>query len=129
MKQRGFTIIELIFIIALLGVIGVVFWSQFNNVQSMARDDRRRTAINAMYYNLEDIFYTKNKYYPEKLDEKNLTSMDKGLFTDPSGNKLGTAESSYRYEPTNCSSGRCQGYSLRTTLEREDDFVKTNRSH
>ncbi len=128
MKQRGFTILELLFIIVLLGVIGMVFWGQFNNVQSMARDDRRRTAVNAMYYNLEDIFYAKNKFYPQTIDEKNLTSMDKALFTDPKGNKLGTTDSSYRYEPTNCSDGRCKGYTLRAILENEEDFVKTNRT-
>ena len=127
MKQRGFTVIELLVAIVVLTVIGVVGWQQFNEVQSIARDDKRRIAINAMYYNLEDIFYKKNAFYPEKIDEKNLTSMDASLFTDPTGSKIGAGESSYRYEPTDCNEGKCTGYSLRADLEREADFVKTQR--
>ncbi|HEY1085698.1 MAG TPA: type II secretion system protein [Candidatus Saccharimonadales bacterium] len=129
MKQRGFTVIELLVVIVALIVIGIVGWQQFNEVQSVARDDKRRIAINTMYYNLEDIFYKTNKYYPETIDEKNLTSMDASLLTDPSGNKVGTGESDYRYEPVNCTDGHCKGYTLRADLEREADFVKTNKEN
>lgn len=128
MKQRGFTVIELLVVIVLLISAGVIGWRQFNEVQSIARDDKRRIAINTMYYNLEDIFYKTNKYYPEKISEDNLTSMDASLFTDPDGNKIGTGASDYRYEPTNCADNRCKGYTLRADLEREADFVKTSRS-
>lgn len=126
MKQRGFTVIELIFAVVVLAIIGVVFWQQFNTVQAAGRDDERRHAVNSMYYNLEDIFYAKNKFYPKTISEKNLTAMDTALFTDPVGNKLGTAESNYRYEPTNCSDDKCKGYTLRAIMEKEADFVKTS---
>lgn len=127
MKQRGFTIIELLAIIVLLAVVGAVFFTQKGNLESIARDDKRRTAINAMYYNLEDVFYAKNKFYPKTIDETNLTAMDKTLFTDPDGNKIGTATSDYRYEPVNCDEDKCKGYTIRALMENEADFVKTNR--
>jgi prepilin-type N-terminal cleavage/methylation domain-containing protein len=128
MKQRGFTVIELLVVIVVLAAVGWLFWQQKNQVESAARDDTRRTAINAMYYNLEDVFYTKNKYYPKTISDKNLTAMDKALFKDPDGAALGTSESDYRYEPTGCSGDKCEGYTIRALMENEADFVKTSRN-
>lgn len=127
MQQRGFTIIELLVIIVLFSVTAVVGFMQFNDFRQTSRDSERRTAINAMYYNLEDIFYKTNNYYPETIDEKNLVSMDETLFIDPNGQKIGTALSDYRYEPTNCDEAKCKGYVLKANLEKEADFVKSNR--
>ncbi len=127
MKERGFTVVELLVaVVALIGIT-VLFWTQFQNAQSMSRDDSRRTAINAMYYNLEDVYYTKNGYYPQNIDEKNLTAMDAALFTDPNGNKIGTSSTDYAYLPTNCANGKCKSYSLRSVMEHEADYIKTSR--
>ncbi len=129
MKQRGFTVIELLIAVALLIAIGAVFFIQKSNLESGSRDETRRTAINAMYYNLEDVFYAKNSYYPQSIDEKNLTAMDKSLLSDPNGQKVGSAKSDYRYEPTGCAmDGKCTGYTLRAALENEADFVKESRN-
>ena len=45
----------------------------------MHRDEQRKEALNAMYYALEEGFYAKNGYYPEKISEENLTVMDPSL--------------------------------------------------
>lgn len=126
--SRGFTVIELIVIVVLLGVASVLFFIQKNNVEVAARDNDRKTAINAMYYGLEEVYYKANAFYPQTIDETNLVSVDPALFTDPSGAKIGTAESTYRYEPTNCVDGKCKAYTLRTTLQNEADFVKDSRN-
>lgn len=126
--KKGFTVIELLIAIAVLAVIATVFVVQKNSLESIARDDKRKTAINAMYYNLEDVFFAKNRYYPRTISEANLTAMDKALFTDPRGVAIGKGESDYRYEPTGCSGERCTGYSLRALLENEADFVKNSRN-
>lgn len=127
MKQRGFTILELLFAVVVLVVAGVLFWSQINNLQTEARDDKRRTAINAIYYNLEEVFYAQNHYYPSAVNETVLAGVDPQEFTDPSGDKLGTGSSDYRYEPINCTNEMCKSYSLRTSLEKEADYVKASR--
>lgn len=128
MKQRGFTIIELLVIIVILITIGVVFFVQKTNLESANRDTVRRTAINAIYYNLEDVFYVKNSYYPTTIDDKNLTAMDSTLLKDPSGVKVNESASDYRYEPVNCSSdGKCKGYTLRADLENEVDYTKESK--
>ena len=130
MKHKGFTIIELLIVILVLGVGGWLFFTEKATVTAVQRDAARKVAINAMYYNLEEVYYSKNGYYPASIDSKTLRAMDPNLFTDPYGTKMGEAEADYRYEPTGCTTdGKCTGYSLRASLEREDDYIKKNRSH
>lgn len=126
-SSRGFTVIELLIVVGLFAVASIVFFVQKNHVEVAARDEARKTSINAMYYSLEEVYFQKNKAYPRTISSENLPSVDPNLFKDPSGNKVGEGESDFRYEPLNCTGDACQGYTLRTTLENEDDYVKTNR--
>ena len=70
--QSGFTVIELIIVIVFLSAATILLLIQRGNLEAADRDDKRKTAINAMYYNLEEVFYAKNGYYPATIDEKNL---------------------------------------------------------
>ena len=125
---KGFTVIELVVVLVLLSIGLALFVAQKSGVDGAARDDKRKTAINAMYYNLEEVYYTQNGYYPQTIDSKTLRAMDPALFTDPSGNKLGDALSSYRYEPADCSlDGKCKHYTLSSNLEREAEYTKSSR--
>jgi Tfp pilus assembly protein PilE len=124
--SRGFTVIELIVIVAILGAASILFFVQKHNVEVAARDNERKTAINAMYYSLEDVFYKANGYYPSTMSATNLPSVDPALFKDPNGTAIGTTGSDYRYEPTNCSNDKCKSYTLRASLQNEADFIKTS---
>ncbi|CAN5408619.1 hypothetical protein BH10PAT4_BH10PAT4_5180 [soil metagenome] len=126
-QTRGFTVIELLIIVAILGAASVLFFIQKNNVEVAGRDNQRKTAINAMYYSLEEVFYKANGYYPMSVDEATLPSVDPALFTDPSGNKIGSSGSNFRYDSVNCTDSKCKAYTLRSTLQNEADFVKTNK--
>ncbi len=129
-RAHGFTVIELLVLIVLLSVGGWLFFTEKAAVEATQRDDTRKVAINAMYYALEEVYYEKNHFYPQTIDSKTLRSIDPALFTDPLGIKLGDSGSNYRYETSNCDTdGHCANYTLRADLEREDDYVKTNRSH
>ncbi len=125
-RTSGFTVIEIIFIILVLSVASVLFFIQKNDLAIAARDQQRKTAINAMYYGLENVFYKANNYYPETISEANLPSVDPALFTDPNGVTIGTSNSDYRYTATNCVDNKCRAYTLRTTLENEADYVKNS---
>lgn len=130
MKRRGFTVIELLVVIVILVVGGWLFFSEKARVDAVARDDTRKVAINAMYYNLEEVYYPKNGYYPSSIDSKTLRAMDPGLFTDPFGTSINDTGADYRYDPTGCTTdGHCTGYTLRAIMEREADFTKTNRNN
>lgn len=127
-STRGFTIIELIIVIGVLALASVVFFIQKNNIETAGRDDARRTSINAFYYSLEEVYHKENQSYPRTLSAETLPSVDPALFNDPSGVRVGEGDSDLRYEPTNCNGNSCASYTLRASLEQEDDYVKTNRS-
>ena len=126
--KRGFTIIELVVVIFFASLLLVLFFLQKLNLDAMHRDEQRKEAINAMYYALEEGFHAKNGYYPEKISEENLTVMDPSLFTDPGGVNLGREGSTYSYESANCSNGKCKEYTLKAQMEKEDTYIKKNRS-
>lgn len=126
--KRGFTVIELLFIIVIIGAASVLFFLQKNNLETARRDEVRKTSINAMYYGLEEVFYKANGYYPRTIDQKVLPSVDPDLFSDTKGVKIGESNSEYRYETANCDGDRCKTYTLRTTLENEADFIKNSRN-
>lgn len=128
-KSHGFTVIELIFIIALIGAASILFFIQKNNLEVAGRDETRKTAINAMYYSIEEVYFKTNRFYPRTINSAVIPSVDPSLFKDPNGVKIGESNSNYRYEPYNCNNDQCKNYTLRTTLENEADYVKTNRSN
>ena len=129
MKKRGFTIIELVVVLAFSALLVVLFFIQKINTDAMHRDEQRKEAINAMYYALEEGFYAEHKYYPEEISEDNLKVMDPQLFTDPYGINLGIEGSTLSYEPANCENGKCKEYTLRAKLEKEDEYIKKNREN
>ena len=130
MKQmsKGFTVIEIIFVALIAGFAGVIFFVQKNNIQTVANDNERKIAINAMYYSLEEVFFAKNGYYPQNISADNLPSVDPKLFKDPSGNEINTKNSDYTYTPSNCENNKCKEYQLKTTLENEADYIKSNKN-
>jgi type II secretory pathway pseudopilin PulG len=128
-RTQGFTVIEVIVVILFLSIATTVLFIQKDNIAATQRDDKRKTAINAMYYSLEEVYFEKNKNYPAEITDKTVTALDPALLTDPNGVKIGDKSSNYRYEGIDCNNDSCKGYSLRADLEKEADFVKTNRSH
>lgn len=88
-QQSGFTVIELMFVGVVLAVAGVLAYIQMNNLGVTADDLRRKTAVNAMYYALEEVYYKENQAYPTTLTADSLPSVDPALFTDPDGFVLG----------------------------------------
>ncbi len=127
MHKKGFTIIELLIVVAALALATTLFFVQKTNLDAMDRDKHRKIAINAIYYSLEESFYTDNAYYPEEISDQNLKTLDPSLFTDPWGALINTEGSTYRYEPTGCTDGHCTSYTLRAMLETEDTYIKQSR--
>lgn len=128
-RPHGFTVIELLVAIALIAAASVIFFVQKNNLTIAHQDTERKTAINAMYYTLEEVYYKTNKSYPATINATTLPSVDPALLKDPNGIAIGEAASQYRYEPTDCVNNACKSYTLRATLANEADFIKTSRNH
>lgn len=125
--KKGFTVLELVIVATFAGLLFLLFFIQKTNLDALARDEDRKTAINAMYYALEESFYKDNGYYPETISEDNITVIDPALWTDPDGHNLGDPKSNYSYQPANCDNGKCKEYILKAELEKENPYIKTNR--
>ena len=127
-RSTGFTVIELVFAITILGFASVLFFTQKHNIEVISSNDAKKTSINAIYYSLEEVFYPANQYYPRSVNSEVLKSVDPAIFTDPNGININTTGSSYTYLPTNCIDDKCKSYTLKATLENENDFIKSNRN-
>lgn len=127
--SRGFTVIELIVVIGVLGLASIFFFMQKHDIEVATRDNTRKTAINAFYYSLEEVYFAKHGSYPRTLTSEILPSVDADLFKDPFGVKIGESDSDYTYDATSCEEDACKSYTLRAILEAEDDFVKKSRNN
>lgn len=141
-KQAGFTAIELIVAFIVLALLAVFFVIQRNDLETASRDQTRKTAINAMYYDLVEVYYKQNKYYPQTISRSNLKAVDPILFTDPDGFTLNGNECTYtdwddkqatdgdcnyHYAPTECNAdGHCQKFKLSSDMEAEESYSKSS---
>lgn len=125
-RTSGFTVVELVIAVVFLVAAGTLFLIQRNNINATTRDTQRKTAINAMYYNLKEVYYVQNKSYPRVINANNLKAMDPALLKDPNGRTVGEQDSDYRYLPSGCNGDICTGFTLRSRLERESDYIKEN---
>jgi type II secretory pathway pseudopilin PulG len=127
-NQRGFTVLELIIAIVFLVIAGTFFFMQKRDIEVAARDSARKTAINSIYYTLEDVAYIANGGYPEFLTADQLKGLDPSLLKDPSGKAVGEEGSNYSYLTKDCNAGTCKSYTLTADLENEADYVKNSRN-
>lgn len=127
-RTSGFTVLELIVVIVFLLIAGTVFYIQRRDLEVGKRDAQRKTAINAIYYNLEDVYYPTNKAYPETLTADRLRGIDPALLNDPNGVAIGDQKSQYRYEPKDCKDHLCKSYKIVSSMEHEADYIKQSRN-
>jgi type II secretion system protein G len=65
MKQRGFTIVELLIVIVIIGILAAITIVAYNGIQGRARDSARISDINAIRKALE-VYKSFNGEYPEE---------------------------------------------------------------
>ena len=99
-NQSGFTIVELLIVIIVIGILATLVLVTFTGIQQSARNTQRQTDIKAVASHLET-YYAKNSFYPTATDMNNATfisselkGLDKESTRDP---KAGTAASDYQF--------------------------------
>jgi len=114
-KQSGFTIVELLIVIVIIGILAGLVITTFVGIQQRARNSERQTDINSVSSQLE-AYFAKNSGYPALADlnasawrtgnEVKLGDADKAI-DDPSGGAdpvlaatAPTAVGRYSYVPT-----------------------------
>ena len=63
--QAGFTIIELLIVIAIIGILATLVLTNFQGAQAKGRDTTRKSDINSIYQKLEE-YYNENGGYPNE---------------------------------------------------------------
>lgn len=140
LKQRGFTIIELLIVIIVIGILATLVITTFSGIQRNARNRTREADVNAVHSQLE-YYYGNNGVYPTlgNLNDtdwrsSNLASLDEEALKDPQSDDAtlvgAPAAEAYSYvaSPTGCdnSGTDCTGYTLTATREGEDPYVKNS---
>ncbi len=119
--QQGFTIVELLIVIVVIGILAALVVTTYAGIQGKARDSKRQTDIQALQTQIE-AFYATNNYYPSSTDinsatwrATNMKSLDTGAMTDPSSSSstlivtTPTATSkAYQYAPKDSSGASCE---------------------
>lgn len=123
-NEKGFTAIELVVFIVVLAVLAAFFIIQKLDLDSTYADQHRKTAINAMYYSLTDVYFPGHNYYPSEIKEDTLKAIDPELLNDIFGVPIYESGSEYKYEGLDCDgAGKCAGFKLTADLEKEADYI------
>ncbi len=141
--QRGFTIVELLIVIVVIGILAALVITTFTGIQQKARNTERTTDIKAVHGQVE-AFYAQKGYYPSSADlnnsswrSTNMKGLDQEALKDPKGSGYTVATSpastTYSYAVTNSSNASCESddttcttYTLTATLEGGGTFTKSN---
>lgn len=138
-RDQGFTIVELLIVIVVIGILALLVITTYSGIQQKARNNQRTADLKAVQTQLE-AYFSQNGHYPslenmnsgEWLDD-NLKSLDRQALVDPknptqSQTLVATpAANSYAYAvtesdgETSCEedSTTCAAYTLTATYEGE----------
>lgn len=140
-KQGGFTIVELLIVIVVIGILAALVVTTFAGIQRKARNTERETDIKAIHGQLE-AYFAQNNSYPQLAElndatwrNNNLKGLDGAALQDPKGTAqtlAGTASATaYGYSnvtPAGCTTAAndCATYTLTANLEGGGTFAKQN---
>lgn len=152
-QQKGFTIVELLIVIAVIGILAALVLNTFVGVQRRARDTERQTDINAIATQLE-VFYNDQGHYPTLANlqdatpntgwiETNLPGLDLLATVAPNdtpaenGNSIVADDTpdadAYGYvaAPANCdndANGNCTSFTLYWAKEDDNNAAQSKSS-
>lgn len=145
-RMQGFTIVELLIVIVVIGILAALVLNSFQGVQARARDTERRTDTNTIATQLE-VFYNDNGGYPvftgsintDSWIQANLRGADLTAFRAPNQtantmvNSATPTQDQYGYRPlqadgtTACTTAPCAKFMV-YYYEEKGATVKSKES-
>lgn len=140
-RQRGFTTLELVFILVIIGILGTLVITTRAGIQQSQRDSERQQDIKELRDGLEGYFAATN-HYPTLAELNDTTwrtthlkAIESTVFQDPSGSNNTLVdtptEGAYTYSVTSASGtacgtedAPCTQYTLTATLEAGGVYTK-----
>jgi prepilin-type N-terminal cleavage/methylation domain-containing protein len=140
--HSGFTIVELLIVIVVIGILAALVLNTFSSAQARARDADRINDVNTIKKALET-YYTLNSSYPNSNQVRNATfrrdelKLAEDAVRSPSGSSIGycwsTSPNQYCYvayrwpggPAGDCTGGgtdsveTCRGYTISYRLEKD----------
>ncbi len=122
-NNKGFTIVELLIVVVVIGILALLVITTYAGIQSKARNSKRQTDIGSIQTHLE-AFYNQNGYYPNRDDLNTATfvsgqlkGLDPTALVDPSNPNQATTTpfvsapvaKSYSYVPLTLTDTACEG--------------------
>jgi len=144
-QQTGFTIIELLVVLVVIGILLALVVSSYASIQRNNRNQDRQLDINQIYESLE-AYYVENSKYPTLANMDNLSwvatnmkTLDKLALKDPSSSSYQLvskpAKDVFAYTVTSSDGSTCNNvkvicahYTLSATLEAsaQKTYIKTS---
>lgn len=154
-RQDGFTIVELLIVIVVIGILAAIVITTYSGIQSKGRNTKRTTDVTSIQNKIEAYNADNRGYYPTRADLNNATFLadktdglggfDKQALYDPTAPDKNAANplvanagrGVYAYNPTTADGASCEAdrttcvkYTLTATYEGqvngETTVVKTN---
>jgi type IV pilus assembly protein PilA len=114
MGQQGFTIVELLIVIVIIGILAALVFVQFNNMQARARDAERKADIRLIESKLAE-YNADEGEYPAGDEATAIATTLAPIDGIPADALEDPGTTTYTYESDGAS------YTLSATLERPGD--------
>ena len=133
-KNQGFTIVELLIVIVVIGILATLVIVTFTGIQQKGRNTTRQGDINALNSHIE-AFYAQTGNYPtfDQLTSatwrsSNMKGFDPEALVDPKGDAItntaaGANEFHYSYTPTRSAGGACSSADVDTNDTACDTYT------
>lgn len=117
LNQKGFTIIELLVVIVIIGILVALTLPNLFSAQARGRDTDRKNELKNLQQKLET-YFNDNDEYPATLNDLNPA---------PTADETtGPRQDAYTYTPSAVGGVANQAYTLTATLENENDKDAVN---